>query len=85
MSQTKTLKITPTGFHHQLIIIRGLFDPSSSYSQSGPETYASDALQPADLLCKPETPNVGRSRFCHQVSQRQDPSSERWRIFRKFA
>jgi hypothetical protein len=27
MSQTKTLKITPTCFDHQLIIIRELFDP----------------------------------------------------------
>jgi hypothetical protein len=29
---------------------------SSSYSQPGPETYASDALQPAGLLCHPEPP-----------------------------
>jgi hypothetical protein len=28
MSHTKTLKITPTCFDHQLIIIRELFDPS---------------------------------------------------------
>jgi hypothetical protein len=27
MSRTKTLKITPTCFDHQLIIIRELFDP----------------------------------------------------------
>jgi hypothetical protein len=27
MSQTKTLKITPTCFHHQMIIMRELFDP----------------------------------------------------------
>jgi hypothetical protein len=27
MSHTKTLKITPTCFDHQLIIIRELFDP----------------------------------------------------------
>jgi hypothetical protein len=27
MSQIKTLKITPTCFDHQLIIIRELFDP----------------------------------------------------------
>jgi hypothetical protein len=27
MAQTKTLKITPTCFDHQLIIIRELFDP----------------------------------------------------------
>jgi hypothetical protein len=27
MSQTKTLKITPTCFDHQMIIIRDLFDP----------------------------------------------------------
>jgi hypothetical protein len=27
MSQTKTLKITPTYFDHQMIIIRELFDP----------------------------------------------------------
>jgi hypothetical protein len=27
MSQTKTLKITPTCFDHQMIIIRELFDP----------------------------------------------------------
>jgi hypothetical protein len=28
MSHIKTLKITPTCFDHQLIIIRELFDPS---------------------------------------------------------
>jgi hypothetical protein len=57
MSQTKTLKITATCFDHQLmIIIKGLFDPGFSYSQSGPETYASDTLQPTDLLVKPEPP-----------------------------
>jgi hypothetical protein len=27
MSQTKTLKITPTCFDHQIIIIREIFDP----------------------------------------------------------
>jgi hypothetical protein len=27
MSQTKTLKITPTYFDHQMIIIREIFDP----------------------------------------------------------
>jgi hypothetical protein len=27
MSQTKTLKITPTCFDHQMIIVRELFDP----------------------------------------------------------
>jgi hypothetical protein len=29
------------------------FSPSSSSSQSGPEAYTSDALQPAGLLCSP--------------------------------
>jgi hypothetical protein len=51
LSQTKTLKITPTCFDHQMINIRELFDlssSSSSSSQSWPETYASNALQPAD-------------------------------------
>jgi hypothetical protein len=28
MSHTKTLKITPTSFDHQVIIIREVFDPS---------------------------------------------------------
>jgi hypothetical protein len=64
-----------------------------SSSQSGREAYASDAPQPAGLLCSLEPlPNVGCSRFRCQVSPRphdtRDPSSERWnlwaRIVRKF-